>query len=382
MNTKPRIGWICNSSIGKSETFLIDNLSIIREIGDVKAYSGSRNPKKDHESIQQCDFDDVPQRLHHVIQKKITGIDPTVRRKRRRCVKQLLHGLKEYDPVVVWIEFGTTAHVAADLLRYLDKPFIIAVHGFDIKREFKDPYYQKEFTRIANLSESIVCASDHTKNLCIAAGVDDALCKVIRLPLDGQRNLPKNQSQAHPASFVHLGRLVEKKGPLQTVMAFERVLNEIPDATLTIIGEGPLRQTVEERIHKTGIGDSIRLTGALPQSEALGLVQEQAIFCQHSVTGTDGDQEGFALSPAEAALMEMPVISTLYNGIPEHVIHGETGLLVREWDIEGMAKVMIELATNPEKALVMGKAGRQNILKLCDPSSRKAALESLIKSLS
>ena len=120
----------------------------------------------------------------------------------------------------------------------------------------------------------------------------------------------------------------------------------------------------------------------MDQDDALKLVRQHAVFCQHSVTGRDGDQEGFALSPAEAALMEMPVVSTLHNGIPEHVQDGTTGLLVREWDIDGMAEAMLELARDPEKAAAMGNAGRKNILALCDPGQRKAALQSLIASAS
>ena len=123
------------------------------------------------------------------------------------------------------------------------------------------------------------------------------------------------------------------------------------------------------------------LTGAIPQAEAMRVHQEHAVFCQHSVTGRDGDQEGFALSPAEAALKEMPVISTLHNGIPEHVQHGITGILVPEWDIYAMAHAMIKLATHPEQARAMGEAGRQNILQLCDPKDRCVSLKHLISSI-
>ena len=61
---------------------------------------------------------------------------------------------------------------------------------------------------------------------------------------------------------------------------------------------------------------------------------------------------------------------------------GTTGLLVREWDIEAMGNAMLNLARNPEKAAEMGKAGRQNILKLCDPKKRRTALIELIRSAS
>ena len=383
MSARPRIGWMCNSAIGTSETFLVDNLRLLQGFAEVRAFSGNRPDGEGHPDVTACDFDHVPQKLHHVLRRKITGKDVRTLSKRRRCKSQLLAELETFDPDVLWIEFGTTAHIASDLLTALGKPYIIAVHGFDITREFRDAWYAQEFARLANASAAVVCASFHTKGLCVQAGVNEGLCQVIRLSIDGHTFKPDTTNPSPPpASFVHLGRLVEKKDPLQTVMAFEQVLEQIPDATLTLIGEGPLREAIEDRIHKSDLGKAIQLRGALPQKEALNLVRQHAIFCQHSVTGTDGDQEGFALSPAEAALMEMPVVSTLHNGIPEHVIHDQTGLLVQEWDVDGMAQAMKQLARDPQMAHAMGKAGRDNILQLCAPAKRLKALESLIDSAS
>ena len=114
--------------------------------------------------------------------------------------------------------------------------------------------------------------------------------------------------------------------------------------------------------------------------EGLQEVSVHWVFCQYSITHIDGDQEGFALSPAEAAVLGMPVVSTYHNGIPEHVEHGTTGLLVREWDIQGMAEAMSELARNPARAKAMGQSGRHNILSLCAPSKRSDALQTLIQS--
>ena len=67
-------------------------------------------------------------------------------------------------PDAVWVEFGTTAHVASDLLQRMGKPYFIAVHGFDITREFRDPWYKSEFVRLANASAGVICASHHTHN--------------------------------------------------------------------------------------------------------------------------------------------------------------------------------------------------------------------------
>ena len=374
----PRIAWICNSAIRNSETFLVDNLKLLQDFANVKAFSGNQHPDNTHPDVTHFNYDNLPLKWHHIVRRKITGKDVRTLEKRRRCKKQLFQTIQDFKPDLLWIEFGTTAHIASDLIGALKRPYIIAVHGYDISRELRDPWYAQEFVRLANSSLAIVCASHHTRNLCITAGVQNTLCEVIRYPIDGQKLTPTPRHEDQTTKFIHFGRLVEKKGPLQTILAFQQVLNEIPNATLTIIGDGPLRQTIEKRVKQAGIDRSIRIIGALPQKKALEIVRQHTIFCQHSVTGNDGDQEGFALSPAEAALLEKPVISTFHNGIPEHVIHGKTGLLVREWDIEGMASAMKKLAMNKTLAQTMGANGRQHILNLCNPETRKKNLQELI----
>ena len=57
----------------------------------------------------------------------------------------------------------------------------------------------------------------------------------------------------------------------------------------------------------------------------------------------------------------LPVIATRHDGIPEVVLEGETGLLVDEGDVDGMARAMIRLAEDPELAARMGAAGRARI---------------------
>jgi glycosyltransferase involved in cell wall biosynthesis len=278
------------------------------------------------------------------------------------------------------VEFGTTAVIASSMLQEQNKPFYVAVHGYDITTEFKDEAYQAQFIDLANHHQckAIVCASHYTRRLCILAGVQAEKCKVVRLSIDGER-IKRNGDikKTQQPSFVHFGRLTEKKHPIATFEAFRKVTQSIPNASLTFIGDGPLRSELERRIAESGLDEKVQCLGVMEQSEALKEVQRHWVFVQHSVTAKSGDQEGFALSPAEAALMEMPVVSTLHNGIPEHVIDGETGYLVNEFDYETMAERMIQLAKNSDLRIEMGEAGRANVRVLCNLENRVQALRAL-----
>ena len=77
--------------------------------------------------------------------------------------------------------------------------------------------------------------------------------------------------------------------------------------------------------------------------------------------------------------MGMPVVSTYHNGIPEHVMDGVSGFLVREHDFESMAERMIRLIEDPQLRKEMGQRGRENILAMCDPERRRHAILDLIK---
>ena len=88
---------------------------------------------------------------------------------------------------------------------------------------------------------------------------------------------------------------------------------------------------------------------------------ESVAFVQHSITADNGDMEGTPVAVLEASAAGLPVISTFHAGIPDVIIHGETGLLVEEHDVEGMANYMIHLLENPDKAINMGAKGKTHI---------------------
>ena len=136
---------------------------------------------------------------------------------------------------------------------------------------------------------------------------------------------------------------------------------------------------VQKRIKSLKLEDSVKLCGALPHQEALSIINQHWLLAQHSVIALNGDQEGFPVGLAEGSALELPIVSTYHSGIPEQVIDGETGFLVREFDYETMAERMIKLLTNPDLAEQMGKAGRENITKICNTKRRVQQILDLLQ---
>ncbi len=160
-----------------------------------------------------------------------------------------------------------------------------------------------------------------------------------------------------PPHFVAVGRFVEKKGPHLTLLAFAKAVSKCPDATLTMVGEGPLLGVCKDLARAMGLEDSIRFLGAQPHEVVLREMQKARSFVQHSVIASDGDSEGTPVAILEASAAGLAVVSSKHAGIPDVVIHEKTGLLCDERDIGTMAEHMITVATNPAIAGKLGSRG-------------------------
>jgi len=282
---------------------------------------------------------------------------------------------------VAFIEYANSAVLLREFLESKGIPYIVHVHGYDITSSLSDPVYSQQLNLVLSGAKYLIAASHYMKRLLVLLGAKEEKIKVVRIGIDVDsiHPMPWKERVLLPPSVIFLGRLTEKKHPIALLHAFKIVKETIPAAKLTIIGDGPLMNDVVQRIKQLDLTDSVSLLGSLPREKSFPIMNKHWVFAQHSVTARSGDQEGYALSPAEAAAHELPVVSTLHNGIPEHVIEGVTGFLVPEFNFEMMAERIIYLLQNPEIAGKMGKAGRVNIAGINKQELRIATIKSLLK---
>ena len=295
--------------------------------------------------------------------------------------RTMICALKRYQPNVAYIDYGTVAVFARAALTALQVPFVVHFHGADITSALNDEAYRKELPLVFKDAHALVVASDHIRRLLILEGAPEEKINVIRygLNLEGAKAISWKERKQYPPSIIFLGRFTPKKHPVALVEAFALVKNRVPEAQLTMIGDGTEVPRVQQRIQRLGLQDSVKLCGALPRHEALPIVNRHWVFAQHSVTAPSGDQEGFGISLAEAAALGLPVVSTLHNGIPEQVVHGETGFLVREFDYEAMADYLSKLLLNPDLAMQMGQHGSERIQQLCQTHNRIQKIQKVLQ---
>jgi glycosyltransferase involved in cell wall biosynthesis len=134
------------------------------------------------------------------------------------------------------------------------------------------------------------------------------------------------------------------------------VLSQFPSAHFLIAGS--LRNDVLDlpgMAKRLGIEKHVTFTGFVPDEDIPRFYRAADVFCYPSLW------EGFGLTPAEAMASGVPVVGFRTTAVPEVVMDGKTGLLVRPGDIAGLAAALTELLGDDERRLAMGKAGRAHV---------------------
>jgi glycosyltransferase involved in cell wall biosynthesis len=134
--------------------------------------------------------------------------------------------------------------------------------------------------------------------------------------------------------LLQVGRFVEKKGHEYTIKALASLKKIFSNWRMSFVGDGPLLSKCQELAKDLGLDKQILFLGPLPPSRIAALMAQADAFLHHSVTATNGDQEGIPISIMEAMASGLPVISTMHSGIPELVENEVTGFLVPERNLE------------------------------------------------
>jgi glycosyltransferase involved in cell wall biosynthesis len=158
--------------------------------------------------------------------------------------------------------------------------------------------------------------------------------------------------------FVMVGRLTEKKAPFISLIAFAEVVRIHNDAHIDVVGDGPLKEACIQLCKGLGISSHVTFHGAKPHREALEILSKARCFVQHSVTAPSGDREGTPVGVLEAMGMGLPVVTTQHGGIVDIVDNGITGMLVEEYNMDGMAKAMLSYADDGVLAKQVGDKAR------------------------
>jgi glycosyltransferase involved in cell wall biosynthesis len=150
-----------------------------------------------------------------------------------------------------------------------------------------------------------------------------------------------------------IARLFPLKGHRFVIDAAPRILEACPNARFLFVGNGILRQELEDRAARAGVRDRFSFTGLVPPDDIPGLVSAMDVVVHASL------REGLARVLVQGLLCEKPVVTYSLDGAPEVIIPGETGYLVEPESVDGLADAVLRAIRNPDEAGAMAREGRR-----------------------
>lgn len=241
------------------------------------------------------------------------------------------------------IPHATVAYLAKNILKTknINIPIITTLHGTDITLVGQNPNFQPVVEFGINVSDGITAVSeslkqdtlknfDITKDIHVVPNFID-LDRFKRQDRDhfkiaiapGGERIVTHVSNFRPVKRVH-----------EVVEVFNQIIKEVP-SKLLLIGDGPVRYSVEELVAKYELRDHVRFLGKQDAIEELLAISD--LFLMPSAS------ESFGLAALEAMACKVPVVSSNAGGLPEVNIQGKTGYLAEIGDTETMAKQAIKI---------------------------------------
>src|SRR6478736_5213059 len=252
------------------------------------------------------------------------------------------------------------AHTALFLKAISGIPFSITAHGQDFMKDLGSDDLLRE---ICAAAEFVAAETDYSRDL-LRQRCPDSAAKIHRVynGIDLDRfPVPRSGNGNHVPRIVSVGRLVAFKGFDDLIDACAKLAHRRMEFVCDIIGDGPLRETLQAKIEQLDLSSRVNLLGSLSQGAVLEKLQAADIFALASTTDAQGATDVFPTVILEAMASARPVVSTRLAGIPELVVNGQTGMLVPPGDSTALAHALEQLLRDPELPLRFGHAGRARI---------------------
>ncbi|MEZ4765890.1 MAG: glycosyltransferase family 4 protein [Calditrichia bacterium] len=250
---------------------------------------------------------------------------------------------------------------------------------------------EDEFLRqkIHGAQFAVTCTGFNRKHMAGVAGQDAPVYRCYHgINIEKFTRSAALSRNGKPPVILSIGRFVPKKG-FPTLLKAMHLLKEKGYAfSAYFAGGGPMETELQTLIDQFDLTANVQLINKLSQEELLEYYRKADIFALACEVQPDGDRDGIPNVLVEAMALEIPSVSTAISGIPELIDDGKNGLLVPQRNPEALAAALEKLITQPELALVLGKAGRetvkqefdnrQNVIKigkLLDDAMKSPALE-------
>lgn len=257
----------------------------------------------------------------------------------RRAFKDALIA---YKIDTVHAHFGTVAAALMDVCRELNIPLVVTFHGFDATAvPYRWPGYKEKLHDVFRYASGVLAISQFVKEQLQQLGCpqDKLFVSYLGVPAN-DFHFEDRRNRSGKIRFLHLGRIVEKKGVPDLARAFVMAFPQVADVELTIIGSGEEENEVRSLIKDLKPVNTINIKSSILPEQVKEELSNADVFVLNSRKDSQQTTEGLPIGLLEAMAAGLPVVSTVHAGIPEVVENGVNGYLVPEKDISALAEAL------------------------------------------
>ena len=216
---------------------------------------------------------------------------------------------------------------------------------------------EKEAEGLARKINRVYFHMGWAKPVALSPEVRQTICAVYGLPIkdipviyngiDLSRCIPKEDySDREPMTLLHIGRFNEQKNHGGMLRAFQYILGRIPQCRLVLVGDGELRDEMENLARELGIAEQVEFCGSQPDVHPF--LQRADLFLLPS------NYEGMPMTIIEAMGTGLPIVATAVGGVPDMVENGVSALLT-PCDAQAVGDACIMLLKDAELRKKLGE---------------------------
>jgi colanic acid/amylovoran biosynthesis glycosyltransferase len=299
---------------------------------------------------------------------------------------KLCREIQKLNPILVHAHFGVCGALALPLMPLIKTPMVVTFYGLDAtmtdsyaqRNSLSTRVYLKRREALKREADLFIGVSEFIKQKLIEQGFPEEKVIAHYYGVDTKQFQSESQSPRKPI-VLFVGRFSEKKGCEYLIQAMARVQEVLNDVELVLIGDGELKAELE--ILASKLLRRYQFLGFQTQSVVKNWMNQAMLLVVPSVTASTGDSEGLPTVVVEAQAMGLPVVASNHAGIPQAIIHGETGFLIPERDIEGLAEYILQVLKDPSLWQRFSFKGKEHVENNFNLDKQTRILESIYESV-
>ncbi|MGQ9628728.1 MAG: N-acetyl-alpha-D-glucosaminyl L-malate synthase BshA [bacterium] len=273
-------------------------------------------------------------------------------------VSRIWEVVEEHNLDIVHVHYAvphSTAAIFAKKILDGGVKIITTLHGTDVMLVGLEPSYYKITEYSINESDGVTAVSNYLRQMTYEKFNIIKDIEVIYNFVDVERYCRRDKGENDEKTVVHVSNFRAVKRIQDVILGFGKMLKDA-DARLVLVGDGPQRPCAEELAEIFRISDRVTFLGnRVDVGDILGRAD---LFILPSLT------ESFGLAACEAMSCEVPVVGYRVGGLPEVVVHGETGYLAELGDVDSLAEYGVKILNDDDLRRRMGSRGRARVLEM------------------